>query len=389
MKSASSLHKFFVFTFISLCPFLFVNSTQATQANEATQSEFQKVFRVATVDNYQPCSDLVDGRYLGLSVDLWRHVAEKLNIHYQMYTVHTFSDAIEAAASGEYDLITSCHNITDERLRIVDFSIPYREDGLAILSRKAFNIEDFLLYRILSDKFLLGSLSLLAFLSVLGSLVIYKIDYGRLDIRDFCPDKRAQLMKTWTMFMVGEYGDRSSMTKGMPIIILFFFVRLAVITSLVGNSVSEVFKTEKAKDSHYLSDSQITSIVKSGVAVASGTLQERWLDERITSLTLTPRDKSRILRFDGEEVEALEALNTRKVDHILSELSLLNTFRSSLDRFQEYYISVENPIKEYQAFVFGSNLSQQNRKAINMALVRLRELGEINRLENVWQDHLY
>jgi len=379
-KRASILQKVFGFVFFALCPFAVVDSAQAAP---------QKVFKIATVDNYQPCSDLVDKRYIGLSVELWRSVAEQLNIHYQMHALHTFSEAIEAAAAGEYDLVASCHNINEDRLGVVEYSIPYREDGMAILSRKSFNMESFLLYRIFSDRFLLGSLATLALFSIAGSIIVYKIDYGSLNIKDFSSEKRAQLMKTWTMFMVGEYGDRSSMTKGMPVIIFFFFIRLAVITSLVGTSVSEVFKAEKAKDSHYLSDSQIANIVKSGVAVASGTLQERWLDERIQAVDLSKVDKSRILRFDDEESELLAAMNTGKVDHILSEMTLLNTFRSSLDRPQDYFVSVENPIKEYQAFVFGAHLSEHDKKAINIALVRLRHLGEVNRLENIWQVHLY
>ena len=61
-KRASILQKAFGFLFIALCPFAITDSIQA---------EPEKVLKVATVDNYQPCSDLVDNRYLGLSVELW------------------------------------------------------------------------------------------------------------------------------------------------------------------------------------------------------------------------------------------------------------------------------------------------------------------------------
>ena len=163
-----------------------------------------------------------------------------------MHTLHTFNEAIEAAAAGEYDLIVSCHNINEDRLKVVEYSIPYREDGMAILSRKSFNIEDFLLYRIIQTDFC-SSASRPLPIKCCRIRIVYKIDFGNLNIRDFSAEKRAQLMKIWTMFMVSEYGDRSSMTKGMPVIIFFFFIRLAVITSLVGSSVSEVFNAEKPK----------------------------------------------------------------------------------------------------------------------------------------------
>ncbi|WP_269614451.1 hypothetical protein [Prochlorococcus marinus] len=41
-------------------------------------AEEKRVLKVGTVDNYLPCSDLVDGNFEGLSVDMWRAIAEKI-----------------------------------------------------------------------------------------------------------------------------------------------------------------------------------------------------------------------------------------------------------------------------------------------------------------------
>ena len=45
--------------------------TRATIAAEI------KTLQVGTVDNYLPCSDLTENSYEGLSIDLWRAIAEK------------------------------------------------------------------------------------------------------------------------------------------------------------------------------------------------------------------------------------------------------------------------------------------------------------------------
>ena len=47
-------------------------------------AEEKRVLKVGTVDNYLPCSDLVDGNFEGLSVDMWRAIAEKNKIHYDL-----------------------------------------------------------------------------------------------------------------------------------------------------------------------------------------------------------------------------------------------------------------------------------------------------------------
>ena len=92
-----------------------------------------------------------------------------------------------------------------------------------------------------------------------------------------------RVFKIWTKFMVGEYGV-DSVNKGAVVVIVFFFMRLAVITSLVGTSVTEVFRTEKALDSNQVRDSQLKQIIQDGVAVQSGTVQEDWLNARIQKM---------------------------------------------------------------------------------------------------------
>ena len=353
------------------------------------RSQPDKIFRVGTVDNYLPCSDLVDGRYLGLSVDLWRTVAERLNIHYELKPIRTFNSGVELASNDQFDLIASCHNITKQRLELVEYSVPYREDGLAILSKKQYNfIDDFLLFRVLSDPFLLGSLAGLCFLSLVGSFIVYKFDRSHFLKQDSVHNPASRVFKIWTKFMVGEYGV-DSMNKGVVVVIIFFFMRLAVITSLVGTSVTEVFRTEKALDSNQVRDSQLKQIIQDGVAVQSGTVQEDWLNARIDKMQLDSTLKSKVLSFDAAESELVKALNSGKVSHLLSEVTLLNTFRTGLSDPDDYYISVEDPVKEFQAFVFGSNLPPHYKKSINMALAELINLGEVHRLENLWKGRLY
>ena len=91
---------------------------------------------VGTVDNYLPCSDETSEGYEGLSIDIWRRVAEKLQQPYALVNIPSFSAAIDSAAFGSVDLIASCHKITAERVERVDFSVPYTRASLGILSRE-------------------------------------------------------------------------------------------------------------------------------------------------------------------------------------------------------------------------------------------------------------
>ena len=107
-------------------------STGALKAEGLTTDSSEHLL-VGTVDNYLPCSDEANNNYEGLSIDVWRRVAENINRPYTIVSLPTFSQAVDAAAFGSVDLIASCHKITPERLELVEFSVPYTRDSLGML----------------------------------------------------------------------------------------------------------------------------------------------------------------------------------------------------------------------------------------------------------------
>ena len=113
---------------------------------------------VATVDNYLPCSDEAKNNYEGLSIDVWRRVAESINRPYTLATIATFSQAVDAAAYGTVDLVVSCHKITPERLQRVEFSVPYTRDSLGMLSRRSQGLNFSVAQRLLGDSIVRVSL---------------------------------------------------------------------------------------------------------------------------------------------------------------------------------------------------------------------------------------
>ena len=363
----------------SIFPFTEPSPVQATN---------QKVLRVGTVDNYLPCSDNVNGRHIGLSVDLWRTIAERLKIHYEISTVPTFNSGVDLASSNKYDVIASCHNITKERLKKVEYSTPYRQDGLAVLSKKRFNLSDVLIFRILSDRYLLGSLISLCIVCYMGSLIVHRANRPISSYKDAKSGKNENLFRTFTKFLVGEYGVET-IGKGVSVVILFFFLRLALITTLVSSSVTEIFKNEKPVDSNKITNSQLIDMFEDGLAVQSGTVQELWLQDRIEKMQVSDELRAKVVSIDSTESELVDLLDKGKVNHLLSETTLINNFRSQLNHPSDFYISVEDPVKDFQAFVYGPNLSKHYIQLINMSIADLVNNGEVNRLKEMWNNKFY
>ena len=116
------------------CVAISATFTGATAATTEPPSWTEDVIKVGTVDDYLPCSDQINQHFEGLSIDLWRRISERLNINYTIQTISSFDQAVTRAANGEFDLITSCHEITPERLQSIEYAIPYTTGGIIIAS---------------------------------------------------------------------------------------------------------------------------------------------------------------------------------------------------------------------------------------------------------------
>jgi polar amino acid transport system substrate-binding protein len=72
------------------------------------------------------------GSWRGISIDLWRHIAERLNLNYRFAEAASIDDLIDGTASGRYDAAIAAITITSGRAKLVDFGQPFYETGLGI-----------------------------------------------------------------------------------------------------------------------------------------------------------------------------------------------------------------------------------------------------------------
>lgn len=73
-----------------------------------------------------------DGKWIGISIDLWREVAERVDVKFRLVEEPSVQKLIEATSRGEYDLSVAAITITAERERGLDFSQPFYDTGLGI-----------------------------------------------------------------------------------------------------------------------------------------------------------------------------------------------------------------------------------------------------------------
>ena len=77
-----------------------------------------------------------DGSWSGISIDLWRHVAERLHLKYELREA-TLDGLISGTASGSFDAAVSAITVTAARERVLDFTQPFYSTGLGIAVPRA------------------------------------------------------------------------------------------------------------------------------------------------------------------------------------------------------------------------------------------------------------
>ena len=110
-------------------------AAETSAAGSAAAAVAGKTYKIAIDQAFAPFSiQQDDGSYKGIDVDMIQAIAEQEGFIVDIQPMD-FSAIIPALVSGTIDGGLGCMSITDERKQTVDFSDPYYEDGLALVTK--------------------------------------------------------------------------------------------------------------------------------------------------------------------------------------------------------------------------------------------------------------
>lgn len=73
-----------------------------------------------------------DRAWQGISIDLWRRVADDLHLHYRLVEEPDVQGLLDGVAAGKFDVAVAALTVTAGRERILDFTQPFYATGLGI-----------------------------------------------------------------------------------------------------------------------------------------------------------------------------------------------------------------------------------------------------------------
>jgi ABC-type amino acid transport substrate-binding protein len=116
----------------------------------------------------------------GISIDLWRRIAERLHLRYRFAEQATIHEVLEGTANGSFDAAIAALTATAARERVVDFTQPYYSTGLGIAVPENENEWVSVLRTVMSFGFFQAVLVLLGMAVGVG-IVIWLLERRRTD----------------------------------------------------------------------------------------------------------------------------------------------------------------------------------------------------------------
>jgi polar amino acid transport system substrate-binding protein len=185
----------------------------------------------------------VNGEWHGVSIDLWREMAEELGIEYEFKEV-SLKDMLTGLEKGEYDAAVAALTITADRESKMDFTHPFHSSGLgiAVASDSKSSVLSILL-PIFSQRFLKALMWLSLVLFATG-FAVWFFERKKNPEQFGSGHSKGIFDSFWwsatTMTTVG-YGDRAPTTLGGKIMgMIWMFTSVIIISSFTASIASSL-----------------------------------------------------------------------------------------------------------------------------------------------------
>lgn len=338
--------------------------------------------RVGVVDNALPCSDFKNGYPSGSAVDLWQAIASKAKISFTYQPLESPNQAVQKAADRQIDLAISCLNITPLRLEQVSFSSPYQEDSLALLTRREEKSFLMTVAAVIANPMIRDTTILLFAVSLLAALVLWILSRG-FDHKDIVgKNSRHTFFKGWMMIGMGTgIYKMGSTPQSISMVALTNFFRLVITSIFVGATTNVLLDQREPVDATRAES--IAVALQHKIGVDAGTVSQVWLEKQADGILSVSESLQRIVPLSGDAA-LLAALDDNEVKAIMADTARIKYLWNKTKSPKDFQMQARTFNTTPQGFVFGSDLSAEHRKQINISISDLRFEGDIEEIVKRW-----
>jgi ABC-type amino acid transport substrate-binding protein len=306
-----------------------------------------------------------DGNWSGVSIDLWRAVAEELELDYELRE-YELAELVSGLAEGEIDVAAAALTVTADREIAFDFSHPFYTSGLGI----AISAQPAGMYSILLSLFsidFLRAVAALALVLFLVGLVVWWFE-RRSNATQFGGGvARGIGSGFWwsavTMTTVG-YGDKAPITLGGRLVaLLWMFASIVLISGFTGAIASSLTVGQLSGKVRGPQDLPAVKVVTLPDSTSEAYLQSERLG----------------YRTHEQATDALEAILAGEAEAMVYDAPIL---RFLVNRDFSGELQVLPNTFQRQDYAIGFTTGSPLRESVNRALVEQIHSPQ-------WKDTLY
>lgn len=293
-----------------------------------------------------------DGNWEGLSIDLWRTIADELSLEYEFREIE-LNEMTRAVANGEIDAAVAALTITAAREKQLDFSHPFYTAGLGIATPAAQGeINWFAAARSLVSPAFLQVILALGLVLLAAGLGIWFFERKRNP--DQFGGSAAEGLGSgfwWsavTMTTVG-YGDKAPVTLGGRIVgLIWMFVSVIIISSFTAAITSSLTVSSLEPSIRGAED-----LPGKTVAVLEGSTSEKYLQG--IGVQTSPFPSIR---------QAIEAVRNKTVDAAVHDRPILKYYANEVAN-----VDVLVPTFRRQDYGIALPFDSELRNPVNVILL--------------------
>jgi len=342
----NKIHTIIFLSFICLLAF---------SPNAKTQSEPNVTIKVGTLHSPPFSIKNADGTWSGISIELWREIADELNLTYQLEE-RPLKNLLMGIKNKELDAVVAAVTVTESRESVMDFTHPLHSTGFAIATgaHHKTNIWFSTLRQLFTWQFVQVVAMLFALLFIVG-WIMWLLEHKHQPIKEDSHTIRHVSEGFWwaaaTMTTVG-YGDKTPLTKfGRAFGVVWMFTALMIVASFIA-AFSSILTVQKINTNIQ----GLKDLNHMRVATVPGSTSEDFL----------LHNEIAIVSFKNVKT-ALQAVVSGKVDAMVYDAPLLQYFAKTDFKNK---IEISPVIFERQDYGFALTENSQLREPFNRILLR-------------------